>query len=47
MSNPKIITKHLQDNNMANAKPTSVPYVKNADLTKRKSDEDTVNIKEY
>ena len=45
LSNPKIITNLLKENDMDGANSTSVPYVKSADLSKRKNNENTVDTK--
>ena len=47
ISNPKIITKLLKEKEMDGSNSVSIPYVINADLSKRKENESTVNNKAY
>ena len=47
ISNPKIITKILKEKGLDGSNSTSVPYFINADLTKRKENESTVDTKQY
>lgn len=45
LAHPKIITNLLNDNGMDGANSTSVPNAKGADLSKRKENENTVDVK--